>query len=130
MIGGGLIPAGLQVLSVLILVAFLAGVLTLVRHQRLSLRDSLVWVVSTGLALVVALFPNLLGWLSTALGFQVPSNALFGAAVLYLAVNVLVNTVTGSQNAARLRRVTQECAMLRAEVEALRAERNVQEDDT
>ncbi len=52
------------------------------------------------------------------MGFQLPSNALFGAAVLYLAVNVLVNTVAGSQNAARIRRLAQECAALRAELEA------------
>jgi hypothetical protein len=57
---------------------------------------------------------------SGALGFQVASNAIFGAAVLYLAVNVLVNTVASSVNAARLRRLAQECALLRAELEALR----------
>jgi len=123
MIGHGLIPIELQVVSVAVLALFLLWVLQLVRTQRLSLRDSLVWVVSTALAAVLALFPGLLVWLSRALGFQVPSNALFGAAVLYLAVNVLVNTVTGSQSAARLRRVTQECALLRAEMEALKAKR-------
>jgi hypothetical protein len=120
MTGHGLIPVELQVVSVVVLALLLAWVLRLVRQQRLSLRDSLVWVVSTLLAGAVALFPGLLVWASSLLGFQVPSNALFGAAVLYLAVNVLVNTVASSQTAARLRRVTQECALLRAELESLR----------
>ena len=119
-----LIPSSLQAVSVAVLVLFLVWVVRLVRTQRLSLRDSLVWVVTTLVALVVAVFPTILVRASHLLGFQVASNALFGAAVLYLAVNVLVNTVAGSQNAARIRRLTQECAALRAELDAERARRH------
>ncbi len=118
-----LIPAELQVVSIVVLAIFLLWVLRLVRTQRLSLRDSLVWVVTTLLATVVALFPGILVRAAHLLGFQIASNALFGAAVLYLAVNVLVNTVAGSQNAARIRRLAQECASLRAELDAERASR-------
>jgi len=118
-----LIPVELQVVSILVLAAFLLWVVRLVRTQRLSLRDSLVWVVTTVVATAVALFPGILVRAAHLLGFQVASNALFGAAVLYLAVNVLVNTVAGSQNAARIRRLAQECASLRAELEAERAAR-------
>ena len=117
------IPAELQIISIVVLAIFLLWVLRLVRTQRLSLRDSLVWVVTTLLATVVALFPGILVRAAHLLGFQIASNALFGAAVLYLAVNVLVNTVAGSQNAARIRRLAQECASLRAELDAERAAR-------
>jgi hypothetical protein len=115
------IPAELQVISIVVLAIFLLWVLRLVRTQRLSLRDSLVWVVTTLFATVVALFPGILVTVAHLLGFQIASNALFGAAVLYLAVNVLVNTVAGSQNAARIRRLAQECASLRAELDRLRS---------
>lgn len=118
-----LIPRELQVVSLVVLGLFLVWVLRLVRTQRLSLRDSLVWVVTTLLATLVALFPGILVHAARLLGFQVPSNALFGAAVLYLAVNVLVTTVAASQNAARIRRLAQECAALRAELDLLRARR-------
>ena len=125
-----LIPVELQVVSILVLAAFLLWVVRLVRTQRLSLRDSLVWVVTTVVATAVALFPGILVRASHLLGFQVASNALFGAAVLYLAVNVLVNTVAGSQNAARIRRLAQECASLRAELEAERTTRGAAERAT
>ena len=105
-----LIPFELQLVSIFVLVVFLLWVLRLVRTQRLSLRDSLVWVVTTVVAVAVALFPGILVRAAHLLGFQVASNALFGAAVLYLAVNVLVNTVAGSQNAARLRRLPAKAA--------------------
>jgi hypothetical protein len=119
-----LIPVELQVVSVFILAVFLLWVLRLVRTQRLSLRDSLVWVMTTLAAAVVALFPGILVRAAHLLGFQVASNAVFGAAVLYLAVNVLVNTVASSQNAARIRRLAQECASLRADLDAERAARD------
>lgn len=115
-----IIPLELQVVSIVVLAVFLLWVVRLVRTQKLSLRDSLVWVVTTVVATIVALFPGILVRAAHLLGFQVASNALFGAAVLYLAVNVLVNTVAGSQNAARIRRLAQECASLRAELERLR----------
>jgi hypothetical protein len=118
-----LIPFELQAISIAVLAAFLLWVLRLVRMQRLSLRDSLVWVVTTLVAALVALFPGILVHAAHLVGFQVASNAVFGAAILYLAVNVLVNTVAGSQNAARIRRLAQECAALRAELEAARAPR-------
>jgi hypothetical protein len=118
-----LIPFELQAISIAVLAAFLLWVLRLVRTQRLSLRDSLVWVVTTLVAALVALFPGILVRVAHLVGFQVASNAVFGAAILYLAVNVLVNTVAGSQNAARIRRLAQECAALRAELEAARAPR-------
>lgn len=117
-----IVPVELQLVSIVVLGIFLGWVLRLVRTQRLSLRDSLVWVITTVVAMGVALFPGLLVRAAHLLGFQLASNALFGAGVLYLAVNVLVNTVTGSQNAARIRRLTQECAALRAELEAVRRE--------
>jgi hypothetical protein len=118
-----LIPFELQAISIAVLAAFLLWVLRLVRTQRLSLRDSLVWVVTTLVAALVALFPGILVRAAHLVGFQVASNAVFGAAILYLAVNVLVTTVAGSQNAARIRRLAQECAALRAELEAARAPR-------
>jgi len=115
------IPVEQQVLALAVLASFLFWVFRLVRSQHLSLRDSLLWVVTTVVAAGLVLFPSVLVSVSTWLGFQTPSNAVYGAAVLYLAVNVLFNTVAGSVNAARLRRLAQECALLRAEVEALRA---------
>ena len=49
--------------------------------------------------------------------------ALFALAFLYVLLNLLSVTIAISGNAARLRRVAQECALLRAEVESLRARR-------
>jgi hypothetical protein len=117
-----LLPLELQILAVGVLAAFLAWVLHLVRAQRLGLRDSLLWLLSTGAALVLTLFPALLQALARAFAIEVPSNALFAAAILYLMLNVLSLTIALSGSASRTRRLAQECALLRADIESLRAE--------
>jgi len=114
------LPREIQVLGTVILVAFLGWLVYLVRTQRVSLRDSLVWILSTLAALALTLFPQLLVGAAHLLNVQIPSNALFGAAVIYLSFNLLSVTVASSMNAAGVRRLAQECALLRAEVEALR----------
>ncbi|HEY6908579.1 MAG TPA: DUF2304 domain-containing protein [Myxococcales bacterium] len=117
-----LLPLELQLLACGVLTVFLAWVLHLVRAQRLSLRDSLLWLLSSAAGLVLALFPSLLQALARALSIEVPSNALFAAAILYLMLNVLSLTIALSRGAAHTRRLAQECALLRAELERLRAD--------
>lgn len=118
-----ILPLGIQLTALAVLLAFLAWVVRLIRSQRLSVRDSLAWLVTTGLALLVTAFPSLLVAAAHLVGVQIPSNAVFGVGLLYLAVNVLTVTITTSGNAERTRRLAQECALLRAEVDRLRAER-------
>jgi hypothetical protein len=115
------LPLELQVIGLGVLLTFLAWVVRLIRTQRLSLRDSLLWFLTTLAALMVTAFPRLLVIAADAVGIQVPANAIFGVGILYLAVNVLSVTLLASTNAARVRRIAQECALLRAEVAALRA---------
>lgn len=118
-----ILPVQIQVISLAVLLAFSGWVVWLIRTQRLHLRESLLWLLTTVAAITVTAFPRLLAWGAHLVGVQVPANALFGAGLLYLAVNVLSVTIAASRNTTRVRRLAQECAILRAEVEALRAAR-------
>lgn len=117
-----ILPLELQIVACGTLSIFFGWVLYLVRYQHLSLRDSLLWMLSTAAVFVLALFPNVLSRLARAMAIEVPANALFALAILYLTLNVLSLTVALSNDATRARRLTQECAILRGELEALRAE--------
>jgi hypothetical protein len=113
----------MRVFATLVLLAFMLWVANLVRHHRLNLRDSLLWLLSTGAALIVTVFPLILVWVSRALQIEIPANALFALTFLYVLLNLLSITITVSTTAARVRRLTQECALLRAELERVRGER-------
>lgn len=117
-----ILPLELQLPSLVVQVLFLGWVVHLIRRQRLSLRDSLLWLLSTAAAILVTAFPRALVAAAQLAGVQVPSNAVFGIGLLYVALNVLSVTIGASASAARLRRLSQECALLRAEIDALRAE--------
>ena len=116
-----LLPLELQIVACTTLLIFFVWVLYLVRFKRLSLRESLLWLLSTSVVLTFAVFPRLLRELATAIQVQVPSNALFALAILYLALNVVSLTIALSTSAARTRRLAQECGLLRAELESMRA---------
>jgi hypothetical protein len=116
-----ILPIGIQILSLTILVLFSGWVVWLIRTQRLHLRESLIWLLTTIAAMVITAFPQLLAWGARKVGIQVPANALFGSGLLYLAVNVLAMTIAVSRNTTTSRRLTQECALLRAQLEELRA---------
>lgn len=117
-----ILPVEMQLLSLAVLVAFSGWVLWLIRTQRLHLRESLAWLLTTVAAILVTAFPRLLVRAAHLVGVQVPANALFGAGLLYLAVNVLAVTISASTATTRVRRLAQECALLRAELDALRGE--------
>jgi hypothetical protein len=117
-----LLPIELQIVACATLVGFFGWVLYLVRFRHLSLRESLLWLVSTAVVLVFALYPGLLQELARAIAVQVPSNALFALAIMYLTLNVLSLTIVLSHASTRTRRLAQECALLRAELEAMRSE--------
>jgi hypothetical protein len=115
-----ILPIEIRLLSLAVLLVFSGWVLRLIRTQRLHLREALIWLLTTIAAVAVTAFPSLLVRGAHLVGVQVPSNALFGAGLLYLAVNVLAVTISVSTNTTSVRRLAQECALLRAEIEALR----------
>lgn len=117
-----LLAPHLRFFALAVLLAFVGWVVRLIRTHRLSLRDSLLWFLSTGAAIVVTLFPSVLVWLAQLLQVEVPSNALFALTFVYVLVNLLALTLTTSTSTSRIRRLTQECALLRSEVEQLRRE--------
>lgn len=117
-----LLPLELQIAACAMLIVFFGWVLYLVRFQRLSLRDSLLWLLSTGAVLVFALFPGLLQSLARALAVQVPSNALFALGIVYLTLNVLSLTIALANASTHTRRLAQECALLRVEIAEIRSE--------
>jgi hypothetical protein len=120
--GEPLLPAGAQLVGLVSLALLLGWVVRLVRRQRLGLRESLLWIASTSVALLLLAFPSSLWTLARLLDVKVPANGLFAVAFLYVLVNILSSTISISRNADRTRRLAQECAAQRAELGLLRAE--------
>lgn len=115
-----IIPLKLQVVSAASIFILLVWIVALVRTNRLSLRDSLLWILSTCAALGCALFPGILAAIARLLGIAVPVNAAFAIGFLYVLTNLVSNTLKSSSSLVTLRRVVQEVGILRAELEGLK----------
>jgi hypothetical protein len=115
------IPSRLQFFAIGVILLFLLWLLSLIRKQRIPLQGSLSLVLSTILALAIACFPNTLLGAASFLGFEVASNALFVLGFIYVLWNIVSITVALANMSRRTTRLTQECSMLRAELEGVRA---------
>ena len=95
-------------------VLVLALSIELVRRRHVRSRLALAWVVLGAVAVVFALFPSALVWLSAALHVQVPLNlVLFGGVLFLLVISMQLAAEIGKLEA-RTRRLAEEVAILGA----------------
>ncbi|MFK0401617.1 DUF2304 domain-containing protein [Microbacterium sp. NPDC090225] len=102
-------------LAVLILVIVLWMLLT----RKLREKYAVLWLVIAVSVLIVGLFPGLLGALTALLGVQVPSNLLFATAILLLLGVALHLSWELSQVEEETRRLAEEAAILRTQLESV-----------
>lgn len=105
--------SGTSRIAAVILTAIGFGiVLELVRRRRLVERYALLWMfLSLGL-LILAVWTQLLGWLTDLSGFQKPSNLLFAAAFGVVFVLLLHFSVAISRLSEESKMLAQEAARL------------------
>jgi hypothetical protein len=87
----------LQLVAIVVTGSLLIIVFELVRRRRLLERYSLLWLLAALVLLLLAVFSDLLGQLSGAIGVATPSNALFAVAIGFLVLLVLHFSVSVSR---------------------------------
>ncbi|MFJ2368628.1 DUF2304 domain-containing protein [Microbacterium sp. NPDC087665] len=98
----------------------LAIIVWMLLSKRLREKYAILWLIIGIGMLVLTVFPDLLVWLSNVLGVQVPSNLLFVGALALLVGVTLHQSWELSTAEDETRRVAEEVAILRAEVDALK----------
>lgn len=89
--------------------------------RKLREKYAAMWLVIGFAVLILGVFPQLLLWLTEVLGVQVPANLLFSLAIVLLLGVTLHLSWELSQAEDEIRRVAEEAAIGRAEVERLDA---------
>ena len=101
----------------------LALIITLLVRRQLREKYAILWLVIGLATLVLAVFPGLLSGLAQLLGVAVPSNLLFALSVALLIGVTLHLSWELSTAEEEIRRVAEEVAILRTEVEQLQSGR-------
>ena len=95
-------------------------VFNLLRRGVLREKYAVLWLFFSGAALVCAIFPKLLFWVSGAIGVAQPVNLLFFVTVVLLILVSVQLSYELSRHEARIRRLAEEVALLDQEIKELR----------
>lgn len=103
----------------------LAMSLELVRRRQVRGRLALAWLMLGSVSVVFAVFPSALGWITTTLHVQVPLNLILFTGVLFLLVVSMQLASELGRLEARTRRLAEEVAILRTDLDAAARDRRV-----
>ena len=107
-------------LGVIAAIAVLVFVVELLRRGILRERFAVLWLLVGAALLLLALFPPILERAADLVGVAVPSNLLFVAGGFVLLIVSVQLSWEASVADARIRRLAEEIALLRQELDSLR----------
>ncbi|MBQ9760703.1 MAG: DUF2304 domain-containing protein [Clostridia bacterium] len=109
----------LQIFLIICVLAFIGVIIRYLVLKKLNLKYTLVWLLAAVFMLTIAIFPQIITWLTKLVGIQVASNAVFFFAILFLFLIVLTLTAIVSHMNNRVYRLTQMQALLEKRVREL-----------
>ena len=95
-------------------------VLDLLRRGVLREKYAVLWLFFSGAALLLAIFPAILVWLTGVLGVAEPVNLLFFVTIVLLVLVSVQLSYELSRHEARIRRLAEEVALLQEEINSQR----------
>jgi hypothetical protein len=104
-------------------VLVLAGIIELLRRRQLTEKYAVLWLVVGLLLLVFTVFPGLTTGLARGLGVAVPTNLMFFVGIVFLVGVVLHLSWEVSRLENETRKLAEDQAILRLEVEQLQKDR-------
>lgn len=111
----------IQILSIIGSLALLAFIVHLLRQRRLREEYSLLWLLGAVAFLVLAVFRDMLTQIAFAVGIAYPPAALFLFLIVGAYLFLLHFSLVFSRQTEKLKALTQEVALLRLEVDRLKA---------
>lgn len=107
------------IVGIALALVILALVFWMLLTRRLREKYAVMWIVIALSVLLLGIFPQLLLWATSLLGVQVPANLLFALAITLLLGVALHLSWELSQAEDEIRRVAEEAALSRAEIDRL-----------
>ena len=114
----------LQIFMIAFVALFIAAIVRYLVMKKLNLKYTLVWLGAAVFMLIIAIFPQIITFVTRLVGIQVESNAVFFFAILFLFLIVLTLTAIVSHMNNRVYRLTQMQAILEKRVRELEEQLN------
>lgn len=106
----------LKLVGILFIVVLFIAIIYILRKGRVSVKYSIVWFLASLVLLLFILFPELLGWLTKLLGFEMGANMVFaGLIALLMFINIVLTVIVSGQNE-KIRLLVQEVSLLKGKI--------------
>ena len=69
---------------IFIALIFMCLVILKVKKKKFFEKESFLWVIGSILALILSVFPNIIGWISKMVGIEYPPSLLFLLAIIFV----------------------------------------------
>ena len=113
------------ILAIIASIVTFVFVFWLLRRGVLREKYAVLWLLVSGVALILALIPGALRWISTALGVETPSNLLFFVTVVLLVLVSIQLSYELSRHEMRIRRLAEEVALLNRRLDDQEGKRDI-----
>ncbi len=110
------------VLAIITSVITLVFIIDLLRRGVLKEKYAVLWLGMAGAALILAVFPGLLNWVTSTIGVEVPANLLFFVTIVVLVLVSVQLSYELSRHEAQIRRLAEEVALQEEELRQIRRE--------
>lgn len=108
------------VLAIITSVITLVFIIDLLRRGVLKEKYAVLWLGVAGTALILAIFPGILEWITATIGVEVPANLLFFATIVVLVLVSVQLSYELSRHEAQIRRLAEEVALQDEEIRRIR----------
>lgn len=108
------------VLAIVTSVITLIFIIDLLRRGVLKEKYAVLWLGVAGTALILAIFPGILEWITATIGVEVPANLLFFATIVVLVLVSVQLSYELSRHEAQIRRLAEEVALQAEEIRSIR----------
>lgn len=115
-------PLRLQIFIGVVVVLWLLYIVNMVRNKKVDLRYALSWLMVGTIVLIFDIFPGLIAGLAELVGISLASNAVFFMGFVFVVMLIFLLTVSVSNLSVKNKKLTQEMALLREEVERMKHE--------
>ena len=122
-------PLTMRCAIILAIIVYFIVLVVLLKQKRLSLRYTLLWLFSGMILLLLVVFPQLLDGISSLLGFQVQSNALFAILFFFtLLIMMSLTSIISKQNG-YIKKLAQHTALLEKRLRNLESDKPNKPDE-
>lgn len=117
----------LQIILIVLAIVFVGFILTVTKKKQLSYRYTILWLFFSLIIMIVAVFPQIIIFISKIVHIEIPSNAVFLMAIGALIIIIFLMTIGYTKHSEKITRLVQTNALIEKRLREL--EKNVGEEN-